>query len=556
MRSPMTLVAVALIVLGGCRGDDPFPERMKARLESVFDTGPQEPTPDEVRSELLRNLRVAPAGATAFPSRETIAEFYAKRAYQPAWSDASGKLVPETTTLLEALSSATDHGLDPGDYSVDRLEALAKQLREGEADVAGRVADFDLLATAAFLRYAADVSTGRLHPDEVASDWHTNPPEVDPVAGLSEALSSHDLAKLLDSLPPPHPGYERLCRSLRELREIEAAGGWPTIPPGPKIEAGSRDARVAVLRQRLGEDGASPDASLASAIRSFQARHGIEPDGVVSEATLAELNVPVGERIRQVELNLERWRWVPRDLGHPYVLVNIPGFELELVEGQVAPWHTRVIAGKAYTPTPVFSDRIVAIVVNPPWNVPESIAVSELLPELRKDPNALARKGIRVLEGSGEKAREVDPRRVDWDELDGERFPYRLRQDPGAENPLGRLKFDLTNDFHVYLHDTPAGGAFGRTDRDLSHGCVRVQNALELANRITSDPVQQKIEDALAEPDERRIELEAKIPVHIFYWTAWTDAEGQLHFGQDIYDFDKTQRAALDRVAGNSPSAT
>ena len=261
------------------------------------------------------------------------------------------------------------------------------------------------------------------------------------------------------------------------------------------------------------------------------------------------------ERIRQVELNLERWRWIPRELGDPYVLVNIPGFDLELVQSGAATWHTRVITGKAYTPTPVFSDRVVALVANPPWNVPESIAVNEFLPELRQDPVAFARKGIRVLEGSGEKAQEVDPRRVHWNKVDGERFPYHLRQDPGADNPLGRVKFDLTNDFHIYLHDTPGGHAFRRSDRDLSHGCVRVENALELARRITSDAVHTKLDEALAQPEERRIDLDAEIPVHIFYWTAWTDEAGELHFGEDVYEFDTKQREALDRRAGNSAPA-
>jgi L,D-transpeptidase YcbB len=546
-RSCMRTLVAVLILLVGCSGSEPFPDRMKARLQSVFDTN-NEPKPDEVRSALLRDLRIAPAGASAFPSRETIDELYTKRTYRPAWSDESGKLVPETTALLEALSKAGDHGLDPEDYVAARLQALEKEIRQGKSDerAAARLADFDLLATAAFLRYASDVSTGRLHPDEVASDWRTNPPEIDPVSRLNEALASHDLARLIESLPPPHPGYARLCKSLAELREIEAAGGWPTIPPGPKMKAGSRDPRLAIVHERLGQES----------IESFQARHGIEPDGIVSDATLAELNVPVTERIRQVELNLERWRWIPRDLGDTHVLVNIPGFELELDQGHGDPWRTRVIAGKAFTPTPVLSDRIVAIVVNPPWNVPESIAKNELLPELRKNPTALERKGIRVLEGAGDDAKEVDPRHVDWRKVDDEKFPYRLRQDPGDENPLGRLKFDLTNDLHIYLHDTPASGAFGRAGRDLSHGCVRVENARELANRITSDAVRQKIDEALEKPDEQRIELDSKVPVHIFYWTAWADEQGQLHFGQDVYDFDKAQRAALDRVSGNLLSTT
>jgi murein L,D-transpeptidase YcbB/YkuD len=213
-----------------------------------------------------------------------------------------------------------------------------------------------------------------------------------------------------------------------------------------------------------------------------------------------------------------------------------------------------VVTGKAFTPTPVFSDRIVSIVVNPPWNVPESIAVKEMLPALQKNRNALARDGIRVLEGSGDGARELNPATVDWSKVDPEGFPYRFRQEPGDKNPLGRLKFGLTNDFHIYLHDTPAGAVFGRADRDLSHGCIRVQNATELAGRIATADIKQKVDEALEQPEERHIALEPKVPVHIFYWTAWADDGGTLHFAPDVYSFDPSQRAALDRAAGIEPA--
>ena len=553
------LLVFLTLVAAGCRGEDPLPQRLKERLASVFDAGAKDPTPDELRQALVRQLRVAPG---TVPSRETINDFYAQHGHRLIWSDGSGKAAPATTTLLEALRRAEDHGLNPAEYASERLDALAKQIGEGGSDerAAATLADFDLLLTTAFFRYASDVSTGRVHPDEVQKDWHTNPPELDLAKALDEALARNNLATLLESLPPPHPGYARLRQSLRNLREVEAAGGWPTIPPGPKLASGSTGPRVAMLRRRLSESAAAPserfDAALATSVRGFQSAHGIEPDGVVSDDTLAELNVPAGERIRQVELNLERWRWIPRDLGDPHVIVNIPGYDLELARKDEEPWRTRVVAGKVYTPTPVFSDRIVAIVVNPPWNVPESIAKGEFLPELQENPGTFARKGIRILEGSGEKAREVDPRRVKWSDVDPEHFPYRFRQDPGKENPLGRVKFDLTNEFHVYLHDTPAGGVFSRTDRDLSHGCIRVENALDLANQIASEASKEKISEALEQPEERRIPLDSKIRVHLLYWTAWTDKVGNLHFVPDVYGFDKTQRAALDRVASHPDRIT
>ena len=509
--------------------------------------GDKAPTPDEVRGALARQLRRT-SGSGSFPSQTTVGDFYTKRGNHLIWSDATGKPVAGAATLIAALRRAGEHGLDPDAYAVDRLDSFSK-----ESSAEG-LADFDLLATTALLRYASDLATGRVHPDEVQSDWKTNPPDLDLGTLLDEGVLRNELEKLFESLPPPHAGYARLREGLGKLREVERAGGWPSIPPGPKITKGSRAGwRSATAARRFCTAPAAGDrydAALASMIKRFQTLHGIEPDGVVSDRTLEELNVPVDQRIRQVELNLERWRWIPRDLGDTHVLVNIPGFDLELTQGRDAPWRTRVVAGKAFTPTPVFSDRIVAIVVNPPWNVPESIAVNEYLPELRKNPSALARHGIKILEGSGEKAHEVDPARVKWESVDADHFPYRLRQDPGENNPLGRLKFDLTNDFHIYLHDTPGDAAFDRSGRDLSHGCIRVQNALELADRIAGDAAKDKIHEALEQPEERRVELDAKIPVHIFYWTAWADEAGELHFAPDVYGFDAPQRAALDRVAG------
>ena len=515
------VVLPAMIVVASCSAGDPVPKRLQERLASVFDTGPKAPTSDELRDALVRQLRVAPATGEAFPSRATIEDFYTRHGHRLVWSDASGKLVPATATLLDALRRAGDHGLVADDYGVGRLDALEKEISGAakEPRAADRLADFDLLATTALFRYASDLSTGRLHPDEVAKDWRTNPPELDVVHHVDAAIASGDLAMLLHELPPPHPGYARLQQALVKLREIEASGGWPSDP-----------------KERLAGES----------IRNFQTLHGLEPTGRLDDATVAELNVPVGERIRQVELNLERWRWIPRSLGHPHVLINSPGVDLELAREGEPRWHTRVVTGKAFTPTPVLSDRIVALVVHPSWNVPESIVVNEFLPELKKNPGALAKQGIRVLQGSGEGEKEVDARSVPWAKLDPDRFPYRLRQDPGEKNPLGRIKFDLTNDLHIYLHDTPGEGAFRRSDRDLSHGCVRVQGALELADRIASDPVRPAIREALEQPEERRIDLDLKIPVHILYWTAWADETGNLHFGPDIYRLDPPQRAALD----------
>ncbi len=455
--------------------------------------------------------------------------------------------------------------MDPEDYALSRLDLLEAQIGKRPLDDAAvaRLADFDLLMTAAFFRYASDLSTGRVHPDEVRNDWHTNLPDLDPLTKLDRAFLGDNLSQLLETLPPPHAGYARLREAMRGLREIEAAGGWPVIPAGPKLEPGARGPRIAILRKPLLERAAEGnsatgapagaddrfDEALTESVRRFQERHGIKPDGKLDATTFAELNVPVERRIRQVELNLERLRWIPRRLGDPHVFVNIPGYDFDLVRGGVSAWRTRIVVGKAFTPTPVFSDRIVAVVVNPPWNVPKSIALGEFLPEMKKDPLAFRRRGLRLLEGPEEDAREVDPTTVDWHALNEGRFPYRLRQDPGPNNALGRLKFHITNDFRIYLHDTPTRGLFGQSDRDLSHGCIRVEAPLDLAGRLLGESPQDLLREALDQTAERHLSVKPPVPIHILCLTAWVDEAGVLRFAPDVYDFDGPQRTALDRVA-------
>ncbi|HEV8337987.1 MAG TPA: L,D-transpeptidase family protein [Candidatus Polarisedimenticolia bacterium] len=565
-------IALSVVLLWGCGTDRPVQRLLEARLKSLADLGKPDLSSDDLRQALARQLRAAPKGAKegpgaskpAFPTRSTLQDFYADNAYRLAWFEDTGRSRPSAKIFLEALRRAGEHGLDPEDYYLSGLERRQERIGKANLDesAASGLADFDLLMTSSFFRYASDLSTGRVHPDEIRSDWHTNPPELDVLAMLGRALRTDKLPELLESLPPPHAGYARLRDELRGLREIKAAGGWPVVPAGPEMKPGSRGPRVSLLRQRLaergGKEGASLPAStagdrfdtpLSESLRRFQERHGIEPHGKLSSETLAALNVPVDRRIRQVELNLERWRWIPRQLGEPHVLVNIAGFRLELVRKGSSVWRTRIVVGKAYTPTPVFSDRIVAIVANPPWNVPEGIAVHEYVRELQKDPRALEREGIRLLKGSGEDAVEIDPATVDWQSIDeNAEFPFRLRQDPGPDNALGRLKFQLTNDFQIYLHDTPAKSLFDQSDRDLSHGCIRVEKPLELAQQILDDSSRQLLGEALQKPEERDLPVKPPVSIHILYLTAWAGEEG-LHFAQDIYDLDGPQAAAIEKAS-------
>jgi murein L,D-transpeptidase YcbB/YkuD len=316
------------------------------------------------------------------------------------------------------------------------------------------------------------------------------------------------------------------------------------------------DARVPLLRDRLARTGDLPsheiartlrfDADLERSLRSFQHRHGLNEDGVVGDATLRELNVPVGERIAQVRANLERARWVTTDLPETFVVVNIAGAKVYLVREGAVVFETRAVVGASYTRTPVFRAAMQQIELNPTWTVPPSI-VDEVLAEIRRDPSYLSRHGLRLLDRTG---KEVDAASVDLAGARASAFPWTIRQDAGPLNPLGKVKFVFPNPHNVYLHDTPRRDLFAREQRLFSHGCIRVENPLELAALILNEPdrwTAASLETArTASPTTQVIPLARPLPVLVLYWTAAVDADGTLHFYRDVYRRDAGLLAALD----------
>ena len=328
--------------------------------------------------------------------------------------------------------------------------------------------------------------------------------------------------------------------------------------PEQGLRKGDLGDRVDLLRKRLAMTGdldlpageAEPtfDEALEGAVRRFQRRHGLEDDGIVGRETLAALNVPVEERVAQMEWNMERWRWVPHDLGDRYILVNIPEFKMRIVETPGSKVEMRIIVGKQYTATPVFSGMLNQLELNPAWNIPHRIAVEEVLPNIRKDPGYLAKQRISVFRDWRDGAPEIDPETVDWSEVNGRNFSFKLRQEPGPLNPLGRLKFVFPNKFGVYLHDTPARGLFSKFARDVSHGCIRVEKPMELAALLLRDDTRypkEKILEWIGSGVRKTISMRNPIPVHILYWTAWVDDRGTIHFRKDIYGRDTLLATAL-----------
>jgi murein L,D-transpeptidase YcbB/YkuD len=527
-RLAVCVAAAVLLATGAARADD-ADERLRRRVE-------------EVRAGV--EVRI---GRDRIASTRVLASLYERIGFARAWTRRDS-----LEELLAGVVDAETHGLDPDDYHRPELERL---LARGSLDAQERV-DLDLLATDALVRLASDLALGKVDPERIEPHWNLarESDDAHAVDAILDAIASPTLLLAAERFAPRHPAYARLRGALIRYRELAARGGFERVPEGPKLEQGSQGPRVGALRRRLAAEGdlarehaegESFDAALAAAVRRAQTRFGLEPDGVVGRATLAALDVPARERVDQIRLNLERARWVLHALEGRLVLVDIPGFHLHFFEDG-EDWTTRVIVGRPYRRTPVFRSTIRYLVLNPTWTVPPTIFAQDMLPALRKDPGYLAKKQLRVIDAQG---REIDPRGIDWSTVTRRNFPYLLRQDPGPQNALGRIKFMFPNRFSVYMHDTPARELFARAERAASSGCIRVEDPLTLAVSLLADPElwsREALEQAIATGVTRTVSLREPVPVIVMYWTVDVDADGTVHFRPDLYHRDGDLLRALD----------
>jgi murein L,D-transpeptidase YcbB/YkuD len=490
-----------------------------------------------------------------------LPSFYEQRIYSPAWINDEGPL-PQVYTLINAVSEAGKEGLRPQDYHLDKIQVILREVQQNQEKrrpfYIQRLVDLDLLLTDAFLIYGSHLIEGKVDPEKIDAEWLASRREKDMAQVLEIALNKNQIGEALGSLLPQHPGYRRLRQALAYYRNVAVSGGWLSIAEGPKMKKGDRSERVIELRRRLlatgdlgflKESGTNLfDCELEQAVRRFQEQHGLGVDGIVGSSTLAALNVPAEERIHQIELNMERWRWLPQDLGLHYILVNIANFELEVVRKNDLMMLMRVVVGKDYRRTPVLSAKMTYIVLNPYWHIPKKIAVEDMLPLIRKDISYLEKQRIRVFHGWGPEEEEIDPENIDWEKVDGESFPYRLRQDIGPWNALGRVKFMFPNKFSVYFHDTPSKELFAKTSRTFSSGCIRIEKPIELATYLLQDDPSWTRANILAAIDkgaEQTIRLKESVLVHLLYWTAWAEEDGSIQFRNDIYSRDKRLYEAL-----------
>ena len=319
------------------------------------------------------------------------------------------------------------------------------------------------------------------------------------------------------------------------------SSGWPKVSSSPKLKEGQSAPVVSALKKRLGlsSTDSSFNAEAVSALKAFQSAQGLKPDGALGAETVKLLNVPVDQRIKQIILNMERWRWIPKSFEEDYLIVNIPEYRLRVYEKGREQLSMNVIVGKTMNSTPIFSDKMENVVLAPYWNVPASIVRDELGPKISADPGYLDRSNMELVDAKGN---QVSPSKVEWGTVTRDNWKYILRKKPGPKNDLGDVKFIFPNTNDIYLHDTPHDELFSQTKRDFSHGCVRVEKPLELAEYLLR-PVgwdMSKIQSTIAGGVEKQVKLKQVLPVYLVYFTAWVDDSGNVHFRDDIYGHDRT----------------
>ena len=477
----------------------------------------------------------------------------------PLWLDPLGRPAASARDALRLLADAGSDGLAPQDYRVDELSARAVALdaAPGTADAS----QFERDLGEAMRRFVHDLHVGRVDPRSVGFQV-ARPRDAEPLGSLlDKAVSSGRLPELIGELRPRFEQYAQLRSALARYRALAAEAAWTPLRINTPLKPGERSDSAVDVRRRLvalGDvpadsnlEGTQYDAALAQAVGRFQSRHGLPVDGVIGRATLASLNVPLPTRVHQIELAMERLRWLPAPGSQPLVGINIPMFRLwayDPARSAERPLGMGVVVGRALnTRTPVLSAEIRHLIFRPYWNVPRSIVRNELLPALARDPGYLARHDMEIVRGPGDDAEIVPQSSESLSEL--RLGALRVRQRPGPKNSLGLVKFIFPNAADVYLHATPATELFGRARRDFSHGCVRVEDPIALAQWLLQDQAQwsrERITQAMAGTAPLRVELARPVPVVLFYMTAMSMPEDHaLHFADDLYGHDARLTRAL-----------
>lgn len=564
---PLTLAAALslLFLAAACspdRGATPEPDDT-VRPASLAGTPASASTSETPTATLpieavLRDLDLGTA-----TTGDPMDSLYARASYQPFWVTQDG-FTDRVTVFLEDLAAAERQGLHPPVYNLD---ALQRVVHEAGADAPPRtLAEIDVRFTEAFLTYADDLLAGRVAPEQLASEVYMNVPTPDLAAVAQDLLTGDARQSFADALAPDHPEYSRLLDARDAYADFVADGGWAALPDEIVLEVGDTSPHVPAVRERLAITGDWSDpshqdslynAALAGAVHRFQQRHGLKADSIVGPSTLAAMNVSATERLRQIDLTLERWRWLPTDLGERHILVNIPRFEVYGYEDGREALRMDVVVGAEYDgrETPVFSDSMNHVIFRPYWNIPDEIAAEEILPSVANDLSYLERNGYEIVPRFAPDAEVVAP-----SEMEIAAMPengYHLRQRPGPTNALGLVKYMFPNRWGIYLHDTPADHLFDDPKRSYSHGCIRLEDPPRFGAFVLGDKgwSAADVRQAMQDGDRRRVNLDEAIPVYIMYLTASVAEDGTVQFSRDLYGFDDALADLLTTDYGDRTSA-
>lgn len=547
---------------------------------------------------------------TLLINKKTLKEYYQYNNYELYWMNENG-IKEIALSLLEKIKN--DPVLKPHVNKIFKLNEVVEKLTQLNNDsnkTQESLVAIDFMITELYDKYMNYILKGSIDwkafdeklkmikkETEINAQWDKYSLIKNPKVLLKEAIENNDLSSVFKEVDFNYPNVEKLILAINDLEAITASGGYAKVPEIKSLRIGDTSEVVKALRTRLAQSkeliktcentisveniitnttfipnttnentqkdevlqnntSQEPvscenyfDEDLKTAVISFQKNHGLYADGIVGSLTQKFLNMSADEKIAQIRINLERMRSLPRDLGEKYLIVNIPEFRLKLIENDSIKLSMNVVVGERKHPTPIFSDKMSYIVLNPKWNIPTSITKKEIIPKLIKDPNYLASKGIDIYESWHPESEKINTQDIidafileDLDSMPN----FRLTQSPSSENPLGRMKFMFPNKHAVYMHDTPAKSLFSNARRAYSHGCIRLAKPQELLNTIALEDKSlniDKIDSILKDTAEKSIGLSKKIPVHIVYLTSWVDEAGQLQFREDIYNYDKIQKS-------------
>ncbi|UCD88717.1 MAG: L,D-transpeptidase family protein [Desulfobacterales bacterium] len=482
-------------------------------------------------------------------SKHILPKLYERNDFQLIWQN-----LQNINDLLNELKIIEEDGLNPEDYHLSTLLVQKLNLEKSDSSEPSLMADYDILLTDSLIRLICHLYFGKVDPENLHTNWNMTREinAADPIESIERILRSNQLANALKKIRPQLKSYHLMRSALKKYRKIQEVGGWEQIHEGPTLKVGMTDKRIPKLRKRLAITGHFEgtntnsdhfDAELENAVVRFQKSHRLAADGAVGKNTYKALNVPVKRKIDQIRVNLERFRWISRNLPEEFIVVDIAGFRVYRYRNFNIEWTSKVQVGKFFRKTPVFNSRIKYLVFNPTWTVPPTILKEDIIPKIKKNPEYLRKMKISVIDRKG---RMVDPFSIDWSKYSGKNVPYMFRQEPGAHNALGRIKFIFPNKHFIYLHDTPSRSLYAYKDRAFSSGCIRVEKNIELAEILLDNPEkwnQQNIRNLIDTLKTQKVNLPKPIPVSLLYWTVRFDEDGKIIFKKDVYDRD---RAVLD----------